>query len=431
MMTTQTKKTTNGGQIIQRHAVRKSSLTSDESAIAPSTTTTTTTTTFSSRTRKSKQQQQQQQQRNRKRKWTLRSFLILISVGVFFLEVFVFFQALLVELDDPPSSFIDDDPRSTAKVREQAKQIFPTLADKIYCINLKERDDRMQLAKERFQEVGLLNNNDNDNVVHFHQVDKSPQGGKIGCYEAHRQVIQLAYDEGLERALIFEDDIIFQDGWEHVVLDSKKFVEANTGRGLDYNVLYLGSSPIWVDQKTTPTLWKTKNLNTQAYIISRTGMKLFLENDQVFRQKMEEFKKGHDVVVNVIMQDIYTHKNYDRIWQDKGLGTDNILFPKTPRIYNDWLQITVCNRGVRLVSNLATADWYRNSFFGRRYVIGLGRKMILDDGKVVLRTLPILDLLLLLYLAVTTHPYPRGLSGIFTDLVFPFINRVLTGEHSL
>ena len=87
------------------------------------------------------------------------------------------------------------------------------------CINLKERDDRMKMAQERFEAVGL-----GGNKVLFHRVDRDPRGARFGVYEPHREIIKQAYDDGIKSVLVFEDDVMFTEGWEQVVQDSEDFL---------------------------------------------------------------------------------------------------------------------------------------------------------------------------------------------------------------
>ncbi|MBA6130146.1 hypothetical protein H4C46_28865, partial [Pseudomonas juntendi] len=71
--------------------------------------------------------------------------------------------------------------------------------DAVYCISLDTREDRRQLFRESIGEVI-------DNPVNFHVVQKH-HDPKQGCYESHQQLARLALDQGLERILVFEDDV--------------------------------------------------------------------------------------------------------------------------------------------------------------------------------------------------------------------------------
>ena len=123
-----------------------------------------------------------------------------------------------------------------------------TLADRYVCINLLERDDRLEQAKKRFAAIGL------GKQVSFHRVKRHPQGGRYGCYQSHRSVIEAAYNDGLSSVLIFEDDVMFNEGWQQVVKDAEAFVNS----GVAFDTLFLGSRILFVDEKTTPDIWRVK-----------------------------------------------------------------------------------------------------------------------------------------------------------------------------
>ena len=71
--------------------------------------------------------------------------------------------------------------------------------DAVFCISLDTREDRRRLFRESIGDVI-------DNQVIFHVVQKH-QDPKQGCYESHQQLAQLALEQGLDRILVFEDDV--------------------------------------------------------------------------------------------------------------------------------------------------------------------------------------------------------------------------------
>lgn len=310
-----------------------------------------------------------------------------------------------------------------SNLRTNAQAAFATLADRAVCINLKERDDRMQGAQKRFDQVGL------GSCIEFHRVDRDPRGGMIGCYQSHRQIVQQAYDDGLERVMVFEDDVVFHEGWDQVVLDCQEFLQQDAQK-IPVHCLYLGCTPIWIGEKTTPKIWLAKACLMHAYILTRPGMKSFLEADDYFMTHMMKLSTGHDALTNFVLPHIYVHSNYEAIGQDVDLGTDNVWFPNLPKLYNDWLQLQVFPRMGRVTRSILVSDWYIPTYFNRNYLIGFGRCGTLKDGYVTLKPTPmLLDVNLLFYFVITTWPYPRGVWGLFADLVLPFWKRLLTGQQ--
>ena len=82
------------------------------------------------------------------------------------------------------------------------------------CINLAdERPDRKAAMEQEFHKVGL------DNKVAFFHAKRSPHGPLVGVYESHRACIREAYDDGANTLLVFEDDVVFHDGWEEVRME--------------------------------------------------------------------------------------------------------------------------------------------------------------------------------------------------------------------
>jgi glycosyl transferase family 25 len=75
--------------------------------------------------------------------------------------------------------------------------------DGAYCISLNTREDRVALATAQFHKVGLCRR------VLFFRPDRHPTKGIIGSWESHRAVAIRALEQGQERALVFEDDVVF------------------------------------------------------------------------------------------------------------------------------------------------------------------------------------------------------------------------------
>ena len=75
--------------------------------------------------------------------------------------------------------------------------------DRIYCISLKDRQDRRDRATSAFARVGLADR------VEFVVVDRHPTNCEQGIYESHMRCIQKGVSTGAQTILIFEDDVIF------------------------------------------------------------------------------------------------------------------------------------------------------------------------------------------------------------------------------
>jgi GR25 family glycosyltransferase involved in LPS biosynthesis len=104
--------------------------------------------------------------------------------------------------------------------------------DKIYCINLYEREDRYNDAKNMFQNIGL-------DDINFYRTYRHPNGGQQGCFESHINIIKKAYDSGAENCLIFEDDAYPLDFSYTNLYKCIEFMKNNN----HWNVFYLGAFP--------------------------------------------------------------------------------------------------------------------------------------------------------------------------------------------
>jgi glycosyl transferase family 25 len=74
--------------------------------------------------------------------------------------------------------------------------------DKVYCINLKDRTDRWEQAQNEFNKLGIV-----DVVERWEAIKKDD--GNLGCTLSHKTLIEHCKEQGYQRVLIFEDDVLF------------------------------------------------------------------------------------------------------------------------------------------------------------------------------------------------------------------------------
>jgi len=270
--------------------------------------------------------------------------------------------------------------------------MWSSLAERFVCINLLEREDRLQQAKKRFAEVGLLD------LMTYHRVHRHPKGGRIGCYESHRSVIAQAYSDGVDSVLIFEDDVLFNEGWEKVVEDVGNFVKS----GVPFDTLFLGSSIVFVDEQTTPDIWRVKCFEAHAYIVSRSGMKAYVEGSETFDRLLSVH--GQDMIHNSLWASMYSHTS-PSICQDDALGTDHIWINNLPKAYADWMQMTIIPLHKEVVKPVIRSKLWQQSWFGRRYVFGMDN-CVIDDGRIRVKGLRHIDgIIHFLLIFVRAPPY--------------------------
>jgi GR25 family glycosyltransferase involved in LPS biosynthesis len=93
---------------------------------------------------------------------------------------------------------------SATKQRKPAGTTNPWDAfERIYCISLAQRPDRLESAKSQFGRVGLTGK------VEFIIVDKHPTDSERGIFESHIACLRAGLAAGADKILVFEDDIVF------------------------------------------------------------------------------------------------------------------------------------------------------------------------------------------------------------------------------
>ena len=136
--------------------------------------------------------------------------------------------------------------------------------DRIYCINLFTRTDRLEKSKEIFNKLEI--------PVEYYRVHKHLTDGARGCFESHISIIKKAYYEGCKNVLIFEDDIIESPYFSNLLI--KKSIEFL--KITDWELFYFGHQPNILTNSTTvisPNIIKTQSTLTHSYAISRKYMK--------------------------------------------------------------------------------------------------------------------------------------------------------------
>jgi len=297
------------------------------------------------------------------------------------------------------------------------KKLFPTIADRIVCINLVDRDDRMKEAQDQFDKVGLLG------TVQFHRVERHPRGGRYGCYNSHREVMANALKDGLDSVLIFEDDVQFEDGWEEVVHDAKCFIDKAKNTNKQFDAFFLGSQILYVDEKVSTKVWRVKCCNSHAYIVSKSGMETWLANSERFERDILEYPQ--DMTQMSVWKHMYAHTSTDAIIQAPFLGTDNQWLPDIPEKYSPWFQMKVVIKLQEYIHPIIKNERYQKSWFGQTYVIGVSDKCIIDDGQVKLYPCPFVEYFFGTVLVLTTKP-PFGYFALCHEFLWPvFFSRIL------
>jgi len=131
----------------------------------------------------------------------------------------------------------------------EMKNPNPPQFPEIYCINLKERNDRYEYMNELFRKNNLK--------VTFYRPERNTESGAVGCRESHLAVLKEAKKRGLPNVLIFEDDIDILDDIRFSTIPNK------------WDMFYLGGN--WVDildKSESDHYCKIRSWSTYAYAVS-------------------------------------------------------------------------------------------------------------------------------------------------------------------
>jgi hypothetical protein len=133
------------------------------------------------------------------------------------------------------------------------------------CINLKERNDRFEIAKQEFSKIGL-------HQVVFYRSSRQPDRDKA-IIDAHMACLRYALDQGVPYALIFEDDVQFLEGYEANLQRAVDFMKS----GRDWNLFHLGGFIFRKVERVTHHIVRGGIMTVHGYVISNKLAKLALE----------------------------------------------------------------------------------------------------------------------------------------------------------
>ena len=123
------------------------------------------------------------------------------------------------------------------------------------CINLRERTERFEEAKQELRKAGLKN-------VTFFRTERQADRDKA-IIDSHMSCLQYAVDQGVPHVLIFEDDVLFQENHlEHMT----RVVDFLRQRS-DWKVFYLGGFIFRRVERLSHNLLRGGVLTTHGYIM--------------------------------------------------------------------------------------------------------------------------------------------------------------------
>lgn len=122
--------------------------------------------------------------------------------------------------------------------------MFNQLFDKVYCLNLSSRPERMDIMKHRFNYVGIdyeRFNGINGNILkYFYRYAPSyfSNPNYVGCNLSHIAIYQDAIDRGFKRIMIIEDDVRINRYSNSILSEAPDLLEFN------WDLLYFAYIPL-------------------------------------------------------------------------------------------------------------------------------------------------------------------------------------------
>tara|TARA_R110002051_G_scaffold181204_3_gene250682 strand:- start:1876 stop:2520 length:645 start_codon:yes stop_codon:yes gene_type:complete len=113
--------------------------------------------------------------------------------------------------------------------------------DKVFCINLDRREDRMLLAEEEFKKFNIEFErfsavDGNTLVKEDYTTNPNIPGGAHGCRLSHARLVSMCKERSYKKALVLEDDVVFSEDFEKNFTNYIKEIPEN------WDMFYLGGN---------------------------------------------------------------------------------------------------------------------------------------------------------------------------------------------
>ena len=132
--------------------------------------------------------------------------------------------------------------------------------DRIYCISLKEREDRRKSALKEFSKVGLADR------VEFEIGERHSYNIEQGVYESHMMCLRKGLEAGAENIVVFEDDVEFDRFDPERLKSCTEFLRQHP----EWKVLLIGALIRSSRKTANPCVQKVRYQSlTHAYALNR------------------------------------------------------------------------------------------------------------------------------------------------------------------
>jgi hypothetical protein len=149
----------------------------------------------------------------------------------------------------------------TNALPENPWEFFPL----VMCVNVREREDRFEEAKQELRKVGL-------SKVVFYRSGRQPNRDKA-IIDSHIACLRYAIDQQAPHVLIFEDDVAFQEGYEDNLRRAVDFMRSRS----DWNLFHLGGFIFRRAERISPHFIRGGILTAHGYVIRTQFAKQALE----------------------------------------------------------------------------------------------------------------------------------------------------------
>lgn len=180
-----------------------------------------------------------------------------------------------------------------------------TYFDKIFVINLDEREDRWKHAKEEFEKYNIKNYErfpaykltelpDPQLTKNFMSQSERYIKGAFGCRLSHIGAIKLAKERNYKNVLILEDDFMIRDNrFKYLNLAMNELAELN----IKYDMLFLGITPYYHFLDV---------LGKYLYQVKGrcTGAHAYVVNNHFYDTILEKHNTGSVEIDNIYARDI-------------------------------------------------------------------------------------------------------------------------------
>ena len=132
--------------------------------------------------------------------------------------------------------------------------------DHLYCVSLREREDRRESALKEFAKVGLSGR------VEFVLGERHPYHMEESVYESHMLCLRKGLEAGAENIVVFEDDVEFDRFDPERLRNCTEFLS----RHPEWKVFLLGALIRSSRKTTNPCVQKVRYQSlTHAYVLNR------------------------------------------------------------------------------------------------------------------------------------------------------------------